>query len=261
MIIGISGKAGSGKDTVAIIIQYLVYIDKHYPLSTTLTDFIDSTSYKGKERLSDFKIVRFADSLKDFVCSILGCTREQLEDRDFKEKGLGDKWTTYGYANGFYSHSDNNPSHKIMDIVFCDKETYEEQARINWQTAYQIEHSPRTIMQRLGTEVARSIHPDFWVNALMRNYSDDPICPNWIITDVRFKNEVKSIIDRKGIIIRINRDSNLEKTFNHTSENQLDDYPFDYVINNNKSMLILATNVCNILKELKLIKPETKIWL
>jgi hypothetical protein len=48
--------SGSGKDTVASIIQEL-------------------TNNK-------FKVVKFADKLKDFVCEIINCTRENLEDED-----------------------------------------------------------------------------------------------------------------------------------------------------------------------------------
>ena len=64
MIIGISGKIGSGKDTAGQILQ----------------------EYTGWE------IYKFADALKDCVCRIIGCTREQLEDREFKEISLGPVW-------------------------------------------------------------------------------------------------------------------------------------------------------------------------
>ena len=40
--------------------------------------------------------------------------------------------------------------------------------------------------------------------------------PNWIITDVRFHNEVKAIKDRKGILVRVERPA--IKFSNHESE-------------------------------------------
>ena len=39
-----------------------------------------------------FKNVKFADKLKDCVCILLGCTRSQLEDREFKESYLSSEW-------------------------------------------------------------------------------------------------------------------------------------------------------------------------
>ena len=40
----------------------------------------------------NWKIVKFADKLKDIVCLLIGCTRQQLECREFKEKELGEEW-------------------------------------------------------------------------------------------------------------------------------------------------------------------------
>ena len=53
-IIGISGKKTVGKNTIAKIINQL-------------------TNNKYEEKC-------FADKLKDIVCLLIGCTREQLED-------------------------------------------------------------------------------------------------------------------------------------------------------------------------------------
>ena len=82
MIIAISGKINSGKDTVGQIIQYLTNKSNAYPF-----DLKSDYSYK-----SEWQIKKFADKLKDIVCVLLGCTREQLEDREFKEKELGPDW-------------------------------------------------------------------------------------------------------------------------------------------------------------------------
>ena len=175
MIVSVSGKIGSGKDTVGKIIQYLIYMTKdvagrYYPPDV----FIDEIHDVYLDHASNWKIVKWADKLKDMVCILLSCTREQLEDRVFKETPLGEEWTSYGYANGFWSHSDNNPSHKTMDTIQCDKETYEEQKRINWQTAYKRELTPRLLMQLLGTECGRQIiHSNVWVTSTLNDYRGD----------------------------------------------------------------------------------------
>ena len=57
---------------------------------------------------------------------------------------------------------------------------------------------------------------------------------NVIIADVRFPNEVNSIKERGGIIIRLNRDKS--RIDYHISETALDDYKeWDLVIDNNST--------------------------
>ena len=43
----------------------------------------------------NFIKLSFADKLKDSVGVMFGCTRKQLEDREFKERELGEEWTKY----------------------------------------------------------------------------------------------------------------------------------------------------------------------
>ena len=66
--------------------------------------------------------------------------------------------------------------------------------------------------------------------------------PNWIISDLRFKNELQAIKDRGGITIRVNRLNSTnqnghtyinKKDRTHPSETALDDATFDYIIDNN----------------------------
>lgn len=261
MIIGVSGKINSGKDTIGSIIQYLYYEHSDINIDNKLSyeEFV-KTNRTNNILISSVvpEIKKYADKLKDIVCILLSCTREQLEDREFKETQLGEEWTRYGYANGFWIHSDNNPSHKMMDNKSCDKETYEAEKRTNWQTAYKRELTPRLLLQLLGTECGRQIiHPNIWVNATMADYKENlkkdsnydlgdvltdikhlgkpypPLeYPNWIITDVRFPNEADAITKRGGINIRINKlgDGIYEQVL-HASETSLDNYKFDYVVN------------------------------
>ena len=64
MIIGISGKKTVGKNTVAKIINQL-------------------TNNKYEEKC-------FADKLKNIICLLIGCSRDQLENESFKSKELGE---------------------------------------------------------------------------------------------------------------------------------------------------------------------------
>lgn len=277
-IIAINGKIGAGKDTVAKIIQYLTNNTFNH---LSYEYYLNEIKFE-KPPHSSWQIKRFADKLKDIVCLLIGCTREQLENHEFKNTPLGEEWIRYAYTNGFWSHSDNNPSHKMMDSKECDKERYEEELRVNWQTAYKTEFTPRILLQMIGTDLFRNqILQNVWVNALFSEYNRksywekryyDEInkigylgneevfgdYPNWIIPDLRFKNEFEAIKKRNGICIRVNRDiivpslneSHLEfqdlgKT--HQSEIDLDDADFDYEIDNNGSINDLIDKVKEIL--------------
>lgn len=292
MIIGVSGKMHSGKDTVGAIIQYLVWRDSYRNDASALNfpEISEEHFNLWKNSLiperSSWKIVKFADKLKDCVCIILGCTREQLEDAAFKNTSLGEEWIRYGKADGFIQSSNG----RVMNNVSCSKEEYLDELRINWQTAYKHEHTPRTILQMLGTEVGRFIHKDTWVNATMRDYKlvntvfgtaeplgngeyrivgngvyhgkiikfpeyhyeIDPTYPDWIITDVRYQNEVDAIKD-KGFTIRLNRDTGFDNV--HTSETALDDCEdFKYIVDNNGSLFSLIVKLREILIREKIIK-------
>ena len=99
------------------------------------------------------------------------------------------------------------------------------------------------------------LHPDTWVNALMCDYKkvkdkdEEYSHPNWIITDVRFPNEYDAIKSKGGIIIRVNRNESEIITNKHVSETALDDYNFDYVINNNSDINNLTSSINVFLKQ------------
>jgi hypothetical protein len=225
MIIGISGHINSGKDTVGKIIQYLIS-NKNTGYTQSERNYID---YHKNNHTNDWQIYKFADSLKDIVCLLTGCTREQLEDQNFKTSKLPDEWIRYGYADGFIKKyiGNGDMGKPIMNFKECSKERYEQEVKVNWQTAYKIHLTYRELLQQLGTDLLRNqLHENVWVNSLMSKYKPKicsgvthcalagkpeiscnlcPEYPNWIITDCRFPNEAKAIKDRNGIIIRVNR--------------------------------------------------------
>ena len=251
-LIGISGKIGVGKDLMFNILNYLRQDNDWDSFSDYMSNaFFIHRKYENK---------KYAGKLKDIVCLLLGCTREQLEDRDFKEKELGEEWWYYeDVINGhIYNYSNMKGSsaatHKTLKLV---------------------KPTPRLILQRIGTEAGRDlIHPNLWVNALFADYKtfNEPSkypnggggkAPRWIITDVRFPNEVKAIKDRGGIVIRVNRFSEEQKIASlkfranrpnnaielalkeeHPSETALDDYDdFDYVVENDGSIEDLVDKI------------------
>lgn len=235
MILGINGKIGSGKDTIGNIIQYLTDdLNKNNPKE--FTEWVD-----GGFHASDWKVKKFAGKLKEIAALLTGCTIEQLEDQEFKKQLLGFDWRS-GHCVGASS-------------------TY------------------RELLQLLGTEIMRDkVHPNVWVNALFADYHatlnksmDESFneqfltgrskihykIPNWIITDMRFPNEMDAVKAKGGITIRVNRPysttggNGIPATFSqtqfHPSETALDDHEFDYVIDNNGSISDLIDKVKEIL--------------
>ena len=282
MIIGISGKINSGKDLIGEIILYLT--DKYYhskvgkeaSFENWKTSNIHSSGYNISHKAmyevnntSHFKIKKFADKLKDIVCILLGCTREQLEDREFKEKELGEEWYLYAVKN-IYSNETISPYFLTREEAKHWEQTqdwYEDTGGYD-TCATLIKPTPRFLLQSIGTNLFRNqLHPEIWVNSLMNEYKSklssnypvddldwEPrfIYPNWIITDTRFPNEMKAVKKRGGITIRVNRDYVLtggpeDPKEQHKSETALDKAEFDYVIDNNSTIEELIEKVRQIL--------------
>ncbi len=262
MIIGINGRIGSGKDTVGLIIQYLVCLhkdtlaphQKFEDLHTQIKEF--GLAPVSNKLQSGWEIKKFAFKLKQMICLFTGCTLSDLEDPNFKNKELPREWQYV--MNGL-----GRPVH--IDFYKGDTVFEEDPDRFMKKYTY------RDFLQKLGTEAIRNvIHEDAWVNALFADYNkldtfkggcsrtyDDAKYtePDWIITDVRFPNEFKAVKDRRGINIRVttNRAGILSK---HISETALDHHKFDYVIDNSGSIPDLIDKVREILIKEKIIGNE-----
>lgn len=83
--------------------------------------------------------------------------------------------------------------------------------------------TPKQIFNKLKYDM-RDIHPDFWVNIFFRLY-----CPPEMVAPIQYPNQADAILDRGGIVIRVN---NLSKTSPVTREDALmDGYSFTHVFN------------------------------
>ena len=167
MLISVSGKINSGKDTVGKIIQYLTNKSNVYPFDLKL-DY----SYR-----SNWQIKKFADKLKDIVCILLNCTREQLENREFKEKELGEEWWK------IRSTMIHNDKFKTKDVIYYDYKhlsflndtiTNLDKTQFISMNIEVIKTTPRLLLQLLGTDCGRNIiHPNIWCNSLFSDYNGD----------------------------------------------------------------------------------------
>jgi hypothetical protein len=87
----------------------------------------------------------------------LGCTRETLETREFKETELGPEWWYYKFDGNIMIPYLNNG--------------YENG---NEPLEYLIKLTPRKLLQILGTEAGRNIiHPDIWCTLLFVDYDSE----------------------------------------------------------------------------------------
>ena len=74
-----------------------------------------------------------------------------------------------------------------------------------WSKEFGKEFTPRLALQLMGTEVGRDIfHQDFWVIKMKKYIMENPE-QNFVITDVRFRNEMQFVHDHGGILIEIQR--------------------------------------------------------
>ena len=130
----------------------------------------------GKDTVADyltnfhgFRRESFANSLKDAVAHVFGWDRTMLEGRTKSAR----EWR------------------EQVDPWWAE--------RLGIPTL-----TPRWVLQYWGTEVCRrSFHDDIWIASLenkLRNSKDDIV-----ISDCRFPNEIKSIKDAGGIVVRVVR--------------------------------------------------------
>lgn len=203
MIIGVAGFLGSGKGTIGDML---------------ITDY-------------GYRVVSFADAVKDATSAVFGWSRTMLEgdtqeSRDFRE-------------------------------------TFDE----FWSEQFGYPVTPRYMLQLMGTEAGRDVfHRDIWVYAVMRKIQLHP--GNYVIPDLRFKNEADFIKNMGGKCVRVRRgddpvwfefaekdnltDSDFMTTLYpevHRSEYSLCGHKFDHIFDNNGSIEDLRNKLHIYMKE------------
>jgi hypothetical protein len=209
----------------------------------------------GKDTVADyltnfhgFRRESFANSLKDAVALVFGWDRTMLEGRTKQAR----EWR------------------EQVDPWWA--------ARLNMPNL-----TPRLMLQLWGTEVCRKgFHDDIWIASLenkLRNSKDDIV-----ISDCRFPNEIKSIRDAGGIVVRVvrgeepewyeaaesaNRGPNnnfswalskakLQELKIHASETSWVGTKFDTILDNNKTFDDLFAQIKKLIKDQELGRPVSK---
>lgn len=245
MIICLSGRKSSGKNTLAnyaagLILKNQGIITSNFaiteegwlwvkevcnnPNTEGILDLNNPNSQVQKfliEEVYPFvKLYSFADELKTFCINVLGLTHNQCYGLDADKNSLTNiRWEDCAGSN----------KQGIM--------------------------TAREVLQYFGTNMCRKMVPNCWAEATMKKIArENSMCA--IITDCRFPDEVESVQNAGGTVIRLVRDIYNDQ---HESEVALDienyDWTkFDFIFDNSNLGIV---NSClefqHILKEIGLI--------
>jgi len=222
MIIAISGKLASGKDTAADIIieRYPFFIKKSF-------------AYQVKSIVADITNTSINDNLTREGKNII----PKLNTTNYN-KLLNIIENTYNVYGSVYNITINEiylKIHHIFDPIFVANDK-----------------SLGELQQIISTLFKDIFSPNIWIDYLFNDFKSTDF---WIISDLRFPNEADFLLHLNSLIIRLNGDPanirslNLDKrNSNHSSEIALDNYPFTFVINNDKSISHLYFSIFSILR-------------
>ena len=217
-LVGISGKMGSGKDTVASLLAERFY------------------------RKGDKVVIRsFADSLKEEVARLVADALMSQSDQDFC-----DLVTSWGGISSTQAQELLKVLHPLIASLL------EQRVEPNEVTAELLHRNPadkplvREVLKFWGNDVRRAQNPDYWVDMATEYVKEQrDMGISCIIPDVRRQNEAGFIKDAVGLLVRLNvskeeqrrrllsRDNKLSdrSAFTHITETDLDDYDrFDLIL-------------------------------
>lgn len=214
-MIGVSGWAGAGKDTVA----------------DTLTFFFE------------FKKMAFADPLREMAMAIDPIVAIELT-KDTVERENGHPWDFIRYSDALARYGYNEAKLMFGGEI-------------------------RRFLQKLGTEAVRDVlGGDTWTKLAMERAwahmfhhgEGEGVVHGVSIADTRFRNEADVIVsDGKGVVIRVNRPG-VGPASDHISEHDLDDWNFDWIIENDGTEEDLAVKVIDMMDQLFGWKPAEGTW-
>jgi hypothetical protein len=239
LILGISGRKQSGKSTIGnfILSLYLaklgycekIYMDEDGQL--LISDILGDTRYEGvfdiRKLVDTYNDPRFIQAINKLNSKVKIYNFADILKTDICIDMLG---LTYDQCYG----TDDNKN-EMTNIVWNDKKL-----------------SARDVMQVVGTDIFRKLDTNVWVRSTINKIIRDK--PDLaVITDCRFPNEVDSIKQSGGKVIRLTRNPFQS---DHLSEIILDkdsyDWSnFDYVVDNSDvTLLDQFTQIKKLLEEI-----------
>ena len=215
VVLGVSGWKKSGKDTLA--------------------DFL--INKEGYER------VAFADVLKEITAETYGLDKNIFYNQSVKEAPI--------------KSLPVNPKDEFTKTIanFMEKEFRTEDGKIGCILSDRLYWTPRALLILEGS-IKRAVNCDFWVQKTFNKIQEIQKNENkyrFVITDLRYKNEMESLVDIFGdrfVSCRVNRFETVDST--DPSERDLDEAEFDFTIGNRSSLddfLEEVENLASIIEE------------
>ena len=224
-VIGLSGKKQVGKSTAMEI----------------LTSELENRGFVVLHR-------SFATPIKELVSQITNHTMFALEQEEVKSKEVTPLKTYWviqsdGTKLGpFYNSYDRTIA--LQEDILRDPDGN--------QDILTTKPTVRELLQQIGTNVVRDIHPNIWIEILRKSISYYAISQKVvvIISDVRFNNELEVIVNEfNGDVLRITRD--LSHQDNHESETALNEVPFSNTIHNDSTLSEFKDKLIKALSDLQ----------
>lgn len=242
-IIGIAGKAKSGKDIVAGMITYII---REGLFSADYRTW-SIRYYKPNITREIGAIIHFADFIKDICSKVFLINRDYFDDIVHKEQ------LSYLMDSGIFVKLNEVPKNYIIANHAILSTTSIASLLKGYDNKVAI--SLRTMLQYVGTELGRNqLGDNCWINATMSNANKIRnrfgFCA---IADVRFANECDAIRNQKGgFVIEIKRPNNDElklKNSVHISES-LEGINPNFVIDNDGNKFKLFHQVLAVLDKI-----------
>lgn len=237
VIVGIKGTKGSGKDTVADMIRYIMAAGT---TQASYDNYIWFTKHRDSEL--DVPILHFADKIKDDLSLILNINRTCFDDSKYKDE------LYYHFRTGSFITEKNV---KFGNVFLITNEILNNLslAQIRLEHRDDCVIKLRTLMQYYGTEIMRNnIGADVWVRSTINKAIQNRDYYGFaVIADLRFVNEWQAVREVGGKIIHVVR-GRLEDKVEHSSE-YITYSSSDYEIENNGNLMGLFYKVLEFVKE------------
>lgn len=172
---------------------------------------------------------------KDTVAEIL------VREHGYRRIGFADKLKEFALA----INPDINPS-LVSNVRAGEGLLRTLVGRYGWDEAKSRYPKVRTYLQVLGVAARDTFGEDFWVDQVLGAARHEP---KLVISDVRFRSEAEAIKTLGGILVKVTRPGH-GAVNDHVSEHDLDDWTWDYVLNNDGTKEDLGFFVTRMIEKL-----------
>lgn len=185
----------------------------------------------------DYTRYAFADILKDEAAKAYDVPRQWFDDSALKEHPLP-------------KYPVNSCDAFTLQLHAILKDEFKFLGDDNASTLY---WTPRALAILTGS-IKRSVNPNYWVDKVCQVIKEEIAFGNHMfsISDFRYKSEahrLKQKFGSKVIFVRISRFDSVDST--DASENDLNDYAFDYVIENRGTLEEFYVKLDNMMLNIK----------